>query len=301
MDTTENGDEEDGMHIGAAAKVGREVAFSAMPIEIEKDITKDEVEDEDEDDESESCLPCCNRLNKFTKKLIHSSMYYVVPIIVVIEVAITLPSTNVNPDHPLHLVSFCANCNIIADTVLSTLSDHEVECISDGILSEIGDMMRDYFLNYIGSMVGHILIIYALIQSKDSDFISNNKETAQKSKRLHQIAYGILFADIVTEIVALESLQVLDPSSFTKSLEDGTYTSCDDSNIDEVDIIKADLTYVAFVILVFRVCVAIICSVLYVYIPLVQVKEEVKAKEKTEDPGRGGLLMRLASFKSFRM
>ena len=65
-------------------------------------------------------------------------------------------------------------------------------------------MIRDYFLNYIGSMVGHILIIYALIQSKDSDFVSNNKETALQSKRLHQIAYGILFADIVTEIVALQ-------------------------------------------------------------------------------------------------
>ena len=104
MGATEYGDEEDGTHIGAAAKVDREVAFSAMPIEIEKDhVTKDKDEDEDA---SESCLPCCNRLHKFVTKLISSSLYYIVPIIVVIEVAITLPSTNVNPDHPLHYSIF---------------------------------------------------------------------------------------------------------------------------------------------------------------------------------------------------
>ena len=197
------------------------------------------------------------------------------------------------------MVSFCANCNINADTLIASLASNAKECISDGVLTEIGDMVRDYYLNYIGSMIGHILIIYSLIQSKDSDFIDKTKESLQRSKRLHQIAYAILFADIVTEIATLEGVRTKDPSSFMSALSDGDHVYCDNKPIDEVDELKLILEEVAYSILVFRVCVAIVCSVLYVYIPLVQVKEEERLKKAAEE-SRPGLLMRLASFKSFR-
>ncbi len=224
-------------------------------------------------------LPWYNRIYNFSCTLFFSSLLYVVPIIVVIEVAITLPSTNVNPDHPLHMVSFCTNCNLLAGTLMSTLDDNALSCISDGVLSEVGDMLRDYFLNYIGSMVGHILIIYALIQSKDGDFIDGTHAKFKYSKKLHKIAYLILFSDIITEIAIIEGLDLVDPTSFIKRLKDGEYDTCDDADITQVSDLKLLLTDVAFTILVFRVCVAICCSLLYVYIPLVEVREEGEGKE----------------------
>mgnify|MGYP007047416465 CR=1 FL=1 len=66
------------------------------------------------------------------------TLWVLIPLVLLIEVAMSLPLGIVSPDHPNHIVTYATGCGIASGSTWTSLSDEDVMCIMDSILSVIG-------------------------------------------------------------------------------------------------------------------------------------------------------------------
>lgn len=203
------------------------------------------------------------------------SLWVVVPLILLIEYGITAPLRVVHPDHALHMVSFCAGCGVNSLTAWSALNKGDITCISDSILSEVGESFQGFIQNYLATMLGHICTVYALMASQDADV----RKVIGMRESLHIFAYVILIADISLEVYLLNFIQLSDPNS----LKLDTYTGCNSSEVSEITAHKIYLQDFADEVLVIRLIVAAFVTILYV----MKSRPTDEEKEGNEDKEKG--------------
>jgi len=185
-----------------------------------------------------------------------NTLWVLVPLVTLIEIAITLPLSTVHPDHPLHMAYYCTGCNTDVDTLVSALNDSEISCVSDAILLDIGESFQGFIQNYLATMLGHVLTVYALINTQDQSLSAKfgTKEL------LHILAYTLMLFDIIFEIAFLEEIELTDPSAMDIS----GYNSCDDTEVVEVTEHKEELVKFSYFVLSVRVLVAFFVVIIYV-------------------------------------
>jgi len=203
------------------------------------------------------------------------SLWVVVPLILLIEYGITAPLRVIHPDHALHMVTFCAGCGLNSLTAWSALNESDITCISDSILSEIGESFQGFIQNYLATMLGHVCTVYALLASQDADV----RKIIGVRESLHIFAYVILIADISLEVYFLSFIQLSDPNS----LKLDTYAGCNSSKVLEITNHKIYLQEFADEVLVTRLLVAAVVTILYV----MKSKPTDEEKEDNEDKEKG--------------
>jgi len=203
-----------------------------------------------------------------------NTLWILIPLVGLIEVAITLPLATVHPDHELHLAYYCTGCNTNVDTLYSALVPSEKSCISDAILMDIGESYQGFVQNYLATMIGHILTVYALINTQDQSLSA----TIGTKEILHIFAYSILLLDIIFEIAFLKEIEMTDPSGISLA----GYNSCDGTVVSEVEDHKEQLIRFAYFVLACRVVVSLVVVSIYV------VKADVhQFDDDDDDEGEG--------------
>jgi len=208
-----------------------------------------------------------NGFKKLAKGI--NTLWILIPLVALIEVAITLPLATVHPDHKLHLAYYCTGCNTNVDTLYSALVTSEKSCISDAILMDIGESYQGFIQNYLATMLGHVLTVYALINTQDQSLSA----TMGTKEMLHILAYGLLLLDIIFEIWFLEEIEMTDPTGISLS----SYTACDDTVVSEVENHKTALVEFAYYVLTFRVVVSFFVVFIYV------IKADVRFDDESDD------------------
>jgi hypothetical protein len=149
------------------------------------------------------------KLRFFTKGC--KTLWILIPLLILIEISITLPLENVHPDHELNIIYFCSGCNLNSGTLISSLNTADYSCIEASILGMIGESFEGFMNNYLSSLLGHILTVYALINTQDSTIHSN----VGTKEMLHIVAYVLLFIDMVLELEFLREIALTDPDNLT--------------------------------------------------------------------------------------
>ncbi len=205
------------------------------------------------------------------------TLWILIPLVLLIEVGVTLPLNVVHPDHELHINTICSGCNIDSQTLWSALNVDDVTCISDTILMEIGESFQGFVQNYLATMLGHVLTVYALINAQDGDV--HHKIGAKE--KMHMLAYGILIIDMIVEIFLLQLIKNTDPNS----LKLDEYTSCNSKTVEEIEVHKKDLIGFAKIVLWLRLAVAFVVTFIYVVKsnPSSDAGEEEDAKDKDKE------------------
>jgi hypothetical protein len=204
-----------------------------------------------------------------------ASLWVVVPLVLLIEYGITVPLGVVHPDHELHMVTFCTGCNADSDTAWGALAVSDITCISDAILSVIGESFQGFVQNYLATMLGHICTVYALMAAQDADV----RKTIGKRETLHIFAYAVLIIDMIVEVYLLNVIQLSDPDSLSM---DGEYAGCNSDEVIEITDHKTELENFAQTVLIIRMVVAAFVTIIYVIksTPTDEEKEEVEDKKK---------------------
>jgi hypothetical protein len=180
-----------------------------------------------------------------------TTLWILIPLIVLIEVAMSLGLLIIPPDHPIDMVYFCAGCNIDADVSFASLATSSaMACIEDSILLVIGESFQTFQSNYLATMIGHLLTVYALVASHDASLPRASKHW---SARLHFVSYILLIADFSVEMSFLSNVSHADPDDLDLHL----YFGCDATPEREIGNLKEDLEVVALHVIIFRTVVGV--------------------------------------------
>jgi hypothetical protein len=202
------------------------------------------------------------------------TLWILVPLIVLFEICMTLPLGIVSPDHPMHIVTYCAPCGINNGALWSTLTKSDERCIQDGILTTLGDSFQGFINNYLATMLGHIFTVYALINAQDAS-ISDKIGIKEK---LHFSAYLIIILDIIFELYLLHTIEMSDPD--TLSIKE--YNKCGNMIVKEITSYKENLEIFAWIVLWIRICIGLTVTIIYVIKSEVVLAEQAEAAEKEE-------------------
>jgi hypothetical protein len=186
------------------------------------------------------------------------TLWVVVPLIVLVEVAISLPLGTVSPDHPPRMAYYCTCCSLDSGDTLVGIAEDLESCIVDNILLMVGEMFQGFTINYLATMIGHIMVTYALMASQDTTV---SILPGGRREMLHRAAYILLIIDMIIEIIMLEQAESADPSTLTL---DG-YTECGTESETEVEELKTYLVGVAWWVLVIRTIFGGLIAIIYVY------------------------------------
>ena len=101
------------------------------------------------------------------------TLWLLLPFMVMIEIALNVTMLVVPPDHDVHFARYCAMCGINPGENIQNFfttngySPDEIEawksCISDEVLQTSGESFQAFTLNYLATLLGHILTVYALL------------------------------------------------------------------------------------------------------------------------------------------
>ena len=186
------------------------------------------------------------------------TLWVVIPLIILIEIAMTLPLATVYPDHPMRMAYFCTACSLNGGDDIKTISDATRSCVVDNILLVIGEMFQGFIINYLATMIGHLMVTYALMASQDSTV---SGLAGGRREVLHRVAYFLLMVDMIVEVVFLNRAEVADPESISL---DG-YTECGTEYEAEIVRLKEYLVNVAFWVLIIRTVFGGLIATVYVY------------------------------------
>ena len=204
------------------------------------------------------------------------TLWYTLPLIIVMEIGISLPLLEaIEPRSIPHLVGFCANCNIDADYDIKLFSQSQLTCVTDGVLEALSGMYISYIVNYLSTMVGHILIVYTLMQGLDLSLSSADK--LGRMKVAHLLAYSILLADVLTELIGLQVLG--DNLTDESTIRISDYSKCDSTYITEQSNDKALFFKNSQLIMALHIIVAFLC----IYIPCKANKDIRHHKHEYDD------------------
>ena len=186
------------------------------------------------------------------------TLWVIVPLIILVEIALTLPLATVYPDHPMRMAYFCTACSLDGGDLFADLSDATKSCIVDQILLVIGEMFQGFVINYLATMIGHVTVTYSLIATQD---MSISSLAGGRRELLHRFAYFLVIVDMIIEVILLERAEMADPSSV--SLD--AYTECGTEYEDEIVSLKEYLVDSAFWVLIIRTVFGALIAVVYVY------------------------------------
>lgn len=208
------------------------------------------------------------------------TLWVIVPLIILIEIAITMPLATVYPDHPMRMAYFCTACSLDGGDLLADISEATESCIIDQILLVFGEMFQGFSINYLATMIGHIMVTYALMAAQDTS-VSNLP--GGRREILHRLAYFLLIIDMIIEIVFLQNAELADPSSLSL---DG-YTECGTEYETEIITLKNYLINVAFWVLIIRTVFGALIALIYCYkAPVEDFDVDSDSEDSDEEVGR---------------
>ena len=153
---------------------------------------------------------------------------------------------------------FCAACGLDGGIELTPISEAAKVCIVDQILLVVGEMFQSFTINYLVTIIGHIIVTYSLLTVQDSTISSL---PGGRREILHRAAYFLLIVDLVIEIVLLARAGRADPSSVSL---DG-YTECGAEYEKHIVDLKEFLVHSASSVLVIRAVFGALIAIVYVY------------------------------------
>ena len=197
---------------------------------------------------------------------INKTLFIVLPLIIIIELALNLSMDIIPPDHDVHIATYCATCGLTVGVSFSTFvpgatSDElraYAACMEDAMLLLIGEAFQTFNVNYTATLLGHILTVYALIASLDG---SLTPKLCNLRSLLHGLAYTLLLVDILAELILLFYIDAHDPDSIDVMQ---TYTACDATVVKEIIDVKNFLVEYAIAMIVWRTTIAAVVTLIYI-------------------------------------
>jgi len=84
-----------------------------------------------------------------------------------------------------------------------------MQCIEDEVLETIGGSFQGFAANFLGSLVGHVLTVYALLSAQDAALRS---DSYMLHNMLQFLGYVTLLVDILIGLGLLYLVEMRDPS-----------------------------------------------------------------------------------------
>lgn len=194
------------------------------------------------------------------------TLWLLLPFMVMVEIALNISMLVVPPDHDVHFARYCAMCGIDPGTNIqdffttNSYTSDEIKawnsCIADEVLTTSGESFQAFTLNYLATLLGHILTIYALLAATDS--VLTDVDDIEGTV-IQTFGYLVLLADIIVEVVVLGGIELKDTEHFDR------HEVCDHVVVHSIHQHKKDLLAAGFFVMTFRVCVSAVVTLCYIY------------------------------------
>jgi len=215
---------------------------------------------------------------EFNATKVSRSLMIIVPLVAVIEVSMSSAMLVIVPDHPMHMATFCARCGMDPHTYFDDFFANKpagevldwMQCIEDEVLDVIGNAFQGFTANFLGSLVGHVLTVYALLSAQDAALRSDSYVL---HNLLQFLGYSTLLVDLLIELGLLYSVEMRDPSHVDIRRD---YDHCTSDVETQIWDIKEELLQISEIVLILRVVVSICVTSIYV------IKNPVSTKELEE-------------------
>jgi len=133
-----------------------------------------------------------------------------------------------------------------------------MQCIEDEVLETIGGSFQGFAANFLGSLVGHVLTVYALLSAQDAALRSDSYVL---HNLLQFLGYSTLLVDLLIELGLLYIVEMRDPSHVDIRRD---YDHCTSHVEAQVWDLKEELIQVAKSIMLLRLLVSVCVTCIYV-------------------------------------
>lgn len=197
---------------------------------------------------------------------INKTLFVILPLIILIELVLNLSMDIIPPDHDVHVSTYCATCgfnvgdnfSVFAVGATTEYLKSVASCMEDAMLLLIGEAFQAFNTNYVATLLGHILTVYALMASLDG---SLTPKSLNLRSILHGTAYALLLIDVAVEFGFLYYIDSKDPTEIDVM---NAYDACDDTVVSEIIDVKDMLVEFAIEMAIWRTCVAAVVTIIYI-------------------------------------
>ena len=160
---------------------------------------------------------------------------------------------------------------------LGSKRDFVMSCIADGVLGVMGVSYQAFVQQFIATLIGHVLLLYAMIAAHDAMVAFDWHNFYSYSQTL---GYSVLCTDVLLEIMIMLEIELPKPREI---MESNRYRGCSADFVTQIDDNVDTLEEIGVFMIYFRMASGVLVTMLYILgHPVKPAERELQAKRDAE-------------------